>query len=120
MATHTVFPNWSLSLVMLVGCGTPGLNTNRPPAETVSKPNPSPEEITNRLDYWHEEATELHDMAARREREADVLSKRQEGGSAEELVTRMRTLAKQLHAAAEYADEQAQEAQRQVMQGITQ
>jgi hypothetical protein len=31
----------------------------------------------------------------------------------------MRTLAKQLHAAAEYADEQAQEAQRQVMQGIT-
>jgi len=120
MATHTtVFPNWSLSLVMLVGCGTPGLNTKGTPAETVSKPNPSPEEITHRFDYWHEEATELHDMAARREREADVLSKRNDGASAEELVTRMRTLAKQLHAAAEYADEQSQEAQRQVMQAIT-
>ena len=119
MATHTVFPNWSLSLVMLVGCGTPGLNTNGTSAGTVSKSNPSPEEITHRFDYWHEEATELHDMATRREREADVLSKRNEGASAEELVTRMRTLAKQLHAAAEYADEQAEEAQRQVMQEIT-
>lgn len=58
-------------------------------------------------------------MAARIEREADVLSKRNDGASEEELVTRMRTLTKQVHAAAEYADEQAQEAQRQVMQEIT-
>jgi len=57
---------------------------------------------------------ELHDMARRREREAELLLKIQEGASVEELVTRMRTLAKQLHAVAEYADEQAQETRRQV------
>ena len=49
-------------------------------------------------------------MAARREREADVLSKNTHETSGEELVTRMRALAKQLHAAAEYADEQARRA----------
>jgi uncharacterized protein (DUF433 family) len=63
---------------------------------------------------------ELHEMASRREREADVLSKIKEGDSAEELVARMRILAQQLHIAAEYADQQAQEAQRQVQQVMTQ
>ena len=80
MATHNLFPNWSLSLVFLLGCATPGLNTKEPPGVAVSKPSPSPEEITHRFDYWREEATELHDMAARREREADMLSKSKEGG----------------------------------------
>jgi len=110
----------SLSLVMLVGCAVPGLNTKEPLAEAVSRPTPSPEEMTHRFYYWREEAMELHEMASRREREADVLSKNKEGSSAEELVTRMRILAKQLHAAAEYADQQAHEAQRQVQQAMTQ
>ncbi|HLZ33317.1 MAG TPA: hypothetical protein VKP13_04815 [Nitrospira sp.] len=120
MATHAVFPSWSLSLIMLTGCATPALNTKGPLAYAVSKPSPPPEEITNRYFYWREEATELHEMATRREREADVVSKNTGGASAEELVARMRALAKQLHAAAEYADEQAQEAQRHLPQGMTQ
>ena len=105
----------SLVFILLVGCATPELHRNGP-AEMVSEPSLSPGEITNRLDYWREEAMELHDMARRREREADVLLKNQEGASAEELVKRMRMLAKHLHAAAEYADEQAQDTQRQGME----
>jgi hypothetical protein len=120
LAMNILIPTWSLPLVLLVGCAVSGLNTKEPPAEAVSRPSPSPEELTHRFDYWYEEATELHEMAARREREADVLSKNKEGNSAEELVTRMRALAQQLHAAAEYAEEQAQEAQRQVPQEMTQ
>ena len=110
---HILLPTWSLSLVMLVGCAVPEHNTKEPPAEAVSRPSLSPEEITHRFDYWREEASELHEMATRREREADVLSKNKQETSGEEFVTRMRALAKQLHAAAEYAEEQAQEAQRQ-------
>ena len=59
-------------------------------------------------------------MAVRREREADLISKQQQDGSADELATHMRALARQLHAAAEYADEQAQKAQRQVQHAMTQ
>jgi hypothetical protein len=77
-------------------------------------PSLSSKEATNRFDYWQEEAMELHDMARRREREAEVLLRNQTGARVKELVTRMRRLAKQLHAAAEYADEQAQETRRQV------
>jgi len=91
----------------------PEFNPKELSTEAVSRPNLSPEEIIHQLDYWHEEATELHEMAARREREADILSKNKQETSGEQLVIRMRALAKQLHAAAEYADEQAQEAQRQ-------
>ena len=113
---YTIFPKQlSLLSILLVGCATPELDRSGPPAEMVSETSLSPGEITNRLDYWREEAMELHDMARRREREADVLLKNQEGASAEELVKRMRTLAKHLHAAAEYADEQAQDTQRQGM-----
>jgi hypothetical protein len=101
-AMHILFPTWSLSLVMLVGCAVPGHNTKEPP-----------EEITHRSDYWREEASESHEMAAHREGEADVLSKKKQETLGEEFVTRMRAMAKQLHAAAEYAEEQAQEAQRQ-------
>ena len=75
MAMHILFPTWSLSLVMLVGCAVPEHNTKEPPAEAISRPSLSPEEITHRFDYWREEASELHEMATRREREADVLSK---------------------------------------------
>ena len=42
-----------------------------------------------------------------------MLSKSKQETSDEEFVTHMRALAKQLHAAAEYAEDQAQEAQRQ-------
>jgi len=101
---------WSLSLMMMAGCAMPEFHPKELSAEAVSRPNLSPEEIIHRFDYWHEEATELHAMAARREREADVLSKNTHETSGEELVTRMRALAKQLHAAAEYADEQARRA----------
>jgi hypothetical protein len=115
-----LFPAWFLSFLMLAGCAVPGLNTKEPPDGTVFRSSPSSEEITHRVDYWREEATELHEMAARREREADVISKNKQESSAEELVTHMRALARRLHAAAEYADKQAQEAQRQVQHAMTQ
>ena len=117
---NLLFPAGLLSFVMLVGCVVPGLNTKGPPDGTVSGSGPSSTEIAHQFDYWHEEATELHEMAARREREADVISKNKQESSAEGLVTRMRALARQLHAAAEYADKQAQEAQRQVQHAMTQ
>ena len=96
----------SLSLMMLVGCAVPALNSKAPPGEAVPEARLSSDEITHRLDYWREEAMELHSMAARREREADLIAKKD--GSSKELVTHMRALARQLHAAAEYADQQAQ------------
>ncbi len=74
-----LFRTWSLSLVMLVGCGVPGPSTKEPLAEAVSRPSPSPEEMTHRFYYWREEAMELHEMAWRREREADVLSHNKKG-----------------------------------------
>jgi len=104
-----LFPTWSLSLVIIVGCAVPEHYANEPPAEAVSKSSLSP----HRSDYWREEASESHEMAAHREGEADVLSKKKQETLGEEFVTRMRAMAKQLHAAAEYAEEQAQEAQRQ-------
>jgi hypothetical protein len=110
---HIPFQTCSLSIAIMAGCAMPEFNTKDQSAEAVSRSTLSPEENTHRFDYWHEEATELHEMAARREREADMLSKNKQETSGEELVIRMRVLAKQLHAAAEYADEQAQEAQRQ-------
>ena len=113
-------PVCSLSLLMLVGCAVPALNTKEPQDQTLSGSRLSSDEIAHRFDYWHEEATELHEMAVRREREADLISKQQQDGSADELATHMRALARQLHAAAEYADEQAQKAQRQVQHAMTQ
>ena len=120
IAMNLPFPAALLSLVMLVGCVAPGRNTKDPPDGTASSSSPSPKEIAHQFDYWYEEATELHEMAARREREADVISKNKQESSAKELVTRMRELARQLHAAAEYADKQAQEAQRQAQHAMTQ
>ena len=117
---NVLFPAGVLSLLMLVGCAIPGLNTKEPPDRTVTRSSPSSEEIAHQFDYWHEEATELHEMAARREREADVISKNKQESSVEELVTHMRALARRLHAAAEYADNQALEAQRQVQHAMTQ
>lgn len=104
----------SLSLMMFVGCAVPAPNSNESPVETVSVARLSSDEITHRLDYWREEAMELHGMAVRREREAELISKK---GGSEEFVTHMRALARQLHAAAEYAD---QEAQRQAQHAMTQ
>jgi hypothetical protein len=73
-------------------------------------------EATDQMYYWREEARELHEMADRREREADLLSKTKQGAAALDAVARMRSLARQLRAAAEYSDAQAQEAQRQAPQ----
>ena len=61
MAMHILFPTWSLSLVIIVGCAVPEHYANEPPAEAVSRSSLSPEEITHRSDYWREEASELHE-----------------------------------------------------------
>jgi hypothetical protein len=120
MARSIRFPACFLSLMMTVGCAASVPNGKEPLDETVSMPILSSAEVLHRFDYWHEEATELHEMAARREREADVIAKNKQESSAKELATHMRALARQLHAAAEYADRQAQEAQRQVQHAMTQ
>jgi len=112
LSMHIPIQTWSLSLMIMAGCAMPEFNTKDQSAEAVSRSTLSPEENTHRFDYWHEEATELHEMAARREREADVLSKNTQETSGEELITSMRELAEQLHAAAEYADEQARKVSR--------
>ena len=39
MAMHILFPTWSLSLVMLVGCAVPEHNTKEPPAKVVFRPS---------------------------------------------------------------------------------
>ena len=115
MALNILVPACSLTMMMLLGCAVPALSTKEPPDQTVSRL--SSDEITHQFDYWREEAMELHNMAARREREADLISKKD--SSSKELATQMRALARQLHAAAEYADEQAQETQRQVQHAMT-
>jgi hypothetical protein len=117
MAINFLTPIGSLSMMMLIGCAVPTLNTKEPPDQNISGSTLSSDEIAHRFDYWQEEAMELHDMAARREREADLISKTDR--TAGELVTHMRALARQLRAAAEYADEQAQETQRQVRHAMT-
>ena len=104
-----------LWLIILVGCA---VDSKQPPFQTGPGPRLSSDQIAHRFDYWREEAMELHRMAAHREREADLISQKE--GSAEELVTHMRALARQLHAAAEYADQQAQEAQRQIQHAMIQ
>jgi len=110
-----------VALSLLVGCaaGGPAVPERRSDATATAQPT-SPMRASDRMFYWREEARELHDMANRREREADLLSGSGQETPANEVVVRMRSLAKQLRAAAEYADEQAQEAARQMPHGMVQ
>jgi len=70
--------------------------------------------------YWQEEALELHAMATHREREAALVLKNTPGPAMNEFVKRMRLLAHQLQEAAEYADEQAKEAEQEILPAMIQ
>ncbi len=69
---------------------------------------------SDRMYYWREESRELHAMATHREREAELVLRTQHGSTTNEFVKQMRLLARQLRQAAEYADAQAKEAERQI------
>lgn len=109
------------ALSLLVGCaaGRPVSPEGSSDATAMTQPA-SPMRASDRMFYWREEARELHDMANRRDREADLLSRNGQATPANGVVARMRSLAQQLRAAAEYADEQAQEAAREVPHGMVQ
>ncbi len=104
------------SLGMSGGCAASSPSTATRTSDRAAMQTASSRHATDRVYYWREEARELHEMADRREREADLLSRSEQGTAAQDVVARMRSLAKQLRASAEYADEQAQEAQRQAPQ----
>lgn len=69
---------------------------------------------SDRMLYWIEEARELHTMATHREREAELVVKKQPGPETDEFVKQMRIFAHRLETAAEYARVQAQEAEREI------
>jgi hypothetical protein len=108
-------------LSLLVGCATSGSVTpaRTPDAAAIAQASVR-ENATDRMFHWREEARELHEMADHREREADLLARGEHGPAQEEDAAHLRTLAKQLHAAADYADEQAREAQREIPHGMMQ
>jgi hypothetical protein len=74
----------------------------------------SPIRASDRMFYWIEESRELHAMATHREREAELVLKNKPGPATTEFVKQMRLLAHRLHEAADYADVQAHEAERDV------
>jgi len=96
------------ALSLLTGCA---------PIRTFdAAPTSAAEQQTNRMFHWREEARELHEMADHREREAAVLSRGEQPSAPNDDAAHLRRLAQQLRAAAQYADEQAQDAQRQASQ----
>ncbi len=75
---------------------------------------------SDQMFYWREEARELHAMAMHREREAELILKRKPGPATHEFVRRMHLLVHQLHQAADYAQVQAQEAEREISTAVLQ
>ena len=69
---------------------------------------------SDRILYWLEEARELHDMATHREREAELILMTGPGPSTNAFVKHMRVLAHQLDEVAQYADQQAKEAEAEI------
>lgn len=69
---------------------------------------------SDRMFYWYEEARELRAMATHREREAELVMKKDPGPATDEFVKQMRLFARRLYEAAEYADTQAHEAEQEI------
>jgi molecular chaperone DnaK (HSP70) len=116
----------SVSLCAVLGildaCTTSGLASSAAPsAGTVLAQTPSQQmRASDRMFYWQEEALELHAMATHRAREAELVLKNAPGPAMNEFVKRMRLLAHQLQEAAEYADAQAKEAEREILPAMIQ
>jgi len=110
----------SIGLCAVIGildaCTTSGLASSAVPstALVVAQTTSQQMRASDRMFYWQEEALELHAMATHREREAELVLKNTPGPTTNEFVKRMRLLAHQLQEAAEYADAQAKEAEREI------
>jgi len=120
MTTTGVFP---ITLCAILGifdtCTTTGLALSCEPsaAEVVTGTTSQQLRAADRMFYWREEARELHGMAKHREREADLVLKKNPGTTTNEFVEQMRSLAHQLHAAAKFADAKAREAEQEMPYG---
>lgn len=102
-------------LGVLDACTTAGLASS-PPLLTTSPVTQETLQMraSDRMFYWIEEARELHAMAGHREREAELMLTQTPGPAASKLVKHIRLLVHQLYQAADYADTQAKEAEREI------
>jgi len=100
---------------VLTSCTTNGVvpSTETSTAPVVRSTIPQMR-ASDRMFYWREEAQELHTMAMRREREAELVLRRKPGPATDEFVKQMRLFAHRLQEAAEYAGAQAQEAEHEI------
>lgn len=105
-------------LGILDACTTSGLAS--PATPVLTQTTSQQMRASDRMFYWQEEALELHAMATHREQEAELVLKNTPGPAISEFVKRMRLLAHQLQEAAEYADTQAKEAEREIPPAIIQ
>lgn len=69
---------------------------------------------SDRMSYWHEEARELQAMATQRTRESQVVLNKYPGPGMNQFVQHMQRLAHQLQEAADYANTQAHDAEREI------
>lgn len=102
-------------LGILDACTTNGLAQSTLPATVpIETPTMPQMRASDQMFYWIEESRELHAMATHREREAELILKKKPGLATNEFVRRMHLLVHQLHQAADYAQVQAQEAERDI------
>ena len=100
---------------ILNACTTAGLSSSTAPMLESSVMQTKPQmRASDRILYWLEEARELHDMATHREREAELILMTGPGPSTNAFVKHMRVLAHQLNEVAQYADQQAKEAEAEI------
>lgn len=85
-----------------------------PSTASAASQSASQMRASDRMFYWREEGRELHAMARHRERETELLLKKEPGPATDEFVKQMRLLAHQLEEAADYADGQAKKAAREI------
>ena len=108
-----------LGIVTACSMSSPPASTVSPTAAVVPQPT-SQIRASDRMLYWQEEARELQAMATHREREAELALKKTPGPATKEFVKRMQLLVHQLQEAAEYADAQAKEPEREVPPDVIQ
>lgn len=94
-------------------------STVSPTTPVVMQPTPQMR-ASDRMFYWQEEARELYAMVTHREREAELVWKKYPGPEMDQFVQHMRLLTHQLQEAAEYANAQAQEAEREIPPDVLQ
>ncbi|MBL8036595.1 MAG: hypothetical protein JNN16_03745 [Nitrospira sp.] len=99
------------ALVLLDACTA---STPAHPTASFGVQRTSQMHSSDRMFYWHEESRELHAMAVHREREAELVLKKQPGSETDEFAKQMKFFAHQLHELATYAELQAKEAEGEI------